>query len=186
VQQRDHAGVRFPPPLVFVVALLGASIADRVSPWPLTGVPGMPLRIAAALLIIAAALLATSAVLAFRRAHTTVLPALRPTTAIVERGPYRFSRNPMYLSMAIMHVGIALVMNSTYALFALPVVIAVIDVFVIRREERYLSAKFGSPTTRTAGGFDVGSSRPSTRLSASPRNYSRLSIDEPQSAIALP
>jgi protein-S-isoprenylcysteine O-methyltransferase Ste14 len=105
----------------------------------------MPLRIAAALLIIAAGGMATSAVLAFRRARTTVLPALRPTTAIVERGPYRFSRNPMYLGMAVAYVGVALIMNNTYGLLALPVVIAVIDVFVIRREERYLSTKFGDP-----------------------------------------
>ena len=145
MQQRDHAGVRFPPPLVFVVALLGAAAADQASPWPLIAVPSMPLHLAAALLIISAGALATLAVLAFRRARTTVLPALRPTTAIVERGPYRFSRNPMYLSMAIAYVGLALIMNSTYALLALPVVIALIDLFVIRREERYLSAKFGDP-----------------------------------------
>ena len=67
----------------------------------------------------------------------------RPTTAIVERGPYRFTRNPMYLAMAFAYVGLSLLFNNLWALALLPAVLLVIDVFVIRREERYLIAKFG-------------------------------------------
>jgi protein-S-isoprenylcysteine O-methyltransferase Ste14 len=58
--------------------------------------------------IVAAVLLGASAVLVFRQARTTVLPALRPTTAVVERGSYRFSRNPMYLSMTLGYIALAL------------------------------------------------------------------------------
>ena len=143
--KRDHAGVPFPPPLVLVLALLGAAAIERWRPSPLVATPGTLLATAGVALIVAAALLAASAVRVFRRARTTVLPALRPTTAIVERGPYRFTRNPMYLGMAIAYLGVAVIMNSTVALMMLPVVILVIDVVVIRREERYLSAKFGAP-----------------------------------------
>lgn len=143
--KRDHAGVPFPPPLVFVLALLGAAAIEWRRPWPLVATPGMLLATAGVVLTLAAVSLAASAVRVFRQAQTTVLPALRPTTAIVERGPYRFTRNPMYLGMTIAYLGVALIMNSTVALIMLPVVILVIDVFVIRREERYLSAKFAAP-----------------------------------------
>ena len=143
LRQRDHAGVLFPPPLVFALALVAAAVTDSRWPWPLVATPGALLAAAGALFIVAAGLLATSAVLVFRQARTTVLPALRPTTTIVERGPYRFSRNPMYLSMVLAYVGVSIIMNSIYAIAALPVVISVIHFFVIRREERYLSAKFG-------------------------------------------
>jgi protein-S-isoprenylcysteine O-methyltransferase Ste14 len=143
LRQRDHAGVLFPPPLIFVLPLVAAAVADSQWPWPLVATPGALLTMAGALFIVAAGMLATSALLVFRQARTTVLPALRPTTTIVERGPYRFSRNPMYLSMVLAYVGVSIIMNSIYAMAALPVLISVIHFFVIRREERYLSAKFG-------------------------------------------
>jgi protein-S-isoprenylcysteine O-methyltransferase Ste14 len=73
------------------------------------------------------------------------LPAGRPTTTIVEKGPYRFTRNPMYLAMSCAYLGLALVLNNLWALVLLPFVVLVVDRFVIRREESYLTAKFGDP-----------------------------------------
>ncbi|MFM0854367.1 methyltransferase family protein, partial [Escherichia coli] len=60
-------------------------------------------------------------------------------------GPYRFSRNPIYLGFAITYVGLAVAMDSWVALLLLLPCLAVVDRFVIAREERYLSAKFGAP-----------------------------------------
>ena len=84
----------------------------------------------------------------FRKANTTILPAGRPTTAIVARGPYRFTRNPMYLAMAFAYFGLSTVLNNAWALLFLPMVVAGIDRFVIRREERYLTQKFGEAYLR--------------------------------------
>jgi protein-S-isoprenylcysteine O-methyltransferase Ste14 len=66
----------------------------------------------------------------------------------VDRGPYRFTRNPMYLAMAVAYAGIAMLLNSVWALGMLPAVVAVVDRFVIPREERYLRAKFGETYVR--------------------------------------
>jgi protein-S-isoprenylcysteine O-methyltransferase Ste14 len=67
----------------------------------------------------------------------------KPTTAIVTTGPYRFTRNPAYLGMALVYVGIALLAEALWVLVPLPFVLAIIDRAVIAREERYLQRKFG-------------------------------------------
>ncbi len=67
----------------------------------------------------------------------------KPTSAIVTDGPYKFTRNPMYLSIALAYIGIAISFNSLMAMFSLPLVILVMQFYVINREEKYLERKFG-------------------------------------------
>jgi protein-S-isoprenylcysteine O-methyltransferase Ste14 len=101
--------------------------------------------VGAAFIVVGAGLLGTF-VQAFGRARTPVDP-YTPSQAIVTDGPYRLSRNPGYLGMALAYAGIAVVANAPWALVPLPVAIAVIDRGVIAREERYLERKFGSRYT---------------------------------------
>ncbi len=68
----------------------------------------------------------------------------RPTTAIVDSGPFGFTRNPIYLSFALAYVGVTLVRNALAPLLLLPVALGVIRRGVIEREERYLQRKFGA------------------------------------------
>ena len=84
---------------------------------------------------------------AFRRARTPVDP-YETTTAIVTGGPYRLSRNPGYLGMALTYAGICLLAGALWALVPLIGAVIVIDRGVIRREERYLQAKFGQEYLR--------------------------------------
>ena len=86
--------------------------------------------------------LAASAMILFFRARTSPLP-IKPTTAIVETGPYRFTRNPMYLGLGLLYLGITLWVDTLWPLLCLPLVIFLVQRFVIEREERYLEAKFG-------------------------------------------
>ncbi|MBO0720495.1 MAG: isoprenylcysteine carboxylmethyltransferase family protein, partial [Blastocatellia bacterium] len=74
----------------------------------------------------------------------TPVPGRRPTTAIVRSGPYRFSRNPIYLAFALFHLGIAVSLGSWWLLMTLAVSLSVIAISVVPREERYLEARFGS------------------------------------------
>ena len=82
------------------------------------------------------------AALHFRRLRTAIIP-FQPSTALVTSGPYRFTRNPMYLGMALIYVGAALLFDLRWALLLLPLVLLVIQTRVIALEERYLEAKFG-------------------------------------------
>ena len=76
------------------------------------------------------------------RAHTNVHPSL-PTTTLVVTGPFRFSRNPMYVARTVLYLGLAFWVNALCVLVALVPLLAIIHCGVVRREERYLATKFG-------------------------------------------
>lgn len=93
------------------------------------------------MVVLAAGALFISAVRTLRKAGTPV-PGNRPTTTIVPRGPYRFSRNPIYLAFTLFQVGLAAGVNSLGLLLALLPALALMALVVIPREERYLEARF--------------------------------------------
>jgi protein-S-isoprenylcysteine O-methyltransferase Ste14 len=141
----ESSGIRFPPPFLYVALLLLGLLLEELAPLP--RLPRTPSRlIAAALLAPGLGLLAWSLGL-FLRARTSPLP-MRPTTALVGSGPYRWTRNPMYLGMLLVYLGVALLFDLTWALVLSPAVVALVDRFVIRREELYLEAKFGEEYRR--------------------------------------
>ena len=96
--------------------------------------------IGAGVVLIAVGLFIT-AVRTFRAAGTPV-PGNRPTTTIVRTGPYRFSRNPIYLAFSALQVGIALWVGSLWLLITLVLALALMSFWVIPREERYLEARY--------------------------------------------
>ena len=137
----ETAGVIAPPPLLFVVPLTLALVVEHFRPWPF--LPQTLARVLGAALVLAGSGLALPAVFAFRRAGTHAEP-WKPTTAFVVRGPYRFTRNPMYVGMVLVNIGIAALANSLWPLLVLPVSVALVRWGVIAREERYLERKFGA------------------------------------------
>jgi protein-S-isoprenylcysteine O-methyltransferase Ste14 len=137
----DTAGVIAPPPLIYLGALgIGFGLDAAIGTGSLSPTTGVP---AGGALIVAGTGLLGSFVLAFGRARTPIDPSA-PSQAIVTDGPYRLTRHPAYLGMALTYAGIAIVANAPWALVPLPVAIAVIDRGVIAREERYLERKFGA------------------------------------------
>lgn len=72
----------------------------------------------------------------------------KPTNKILSSGPYAFSRNPMYVSMTLAYVGIALIVNVVWPLVFLPVAFIVLHYGVVLREEQYLERKFGDEYRR--------------------------------------
>jgi len=137
---RDTAGVVAPAPLIFAIPLLVALYEDRSHP-----LSAMPQRFATPIggvLIGIALIVLLASAIRFWKARTPLVP-YRPTTAIVETWPYSMSRNPIYLSMSLMYVGISLVFNTLWPLLLFPLVMLVMQRGVIEREERYLERKFG-------------------------------------------
>jgi protein-S-isoprenylcysteine O-methyltransferase Ste14 len=136
----DHAGVRFPPPFLYAIPLGIGLLIQRFYPAAI-----LPRGIALALGVPLVALglaLAAVAMASFVRARTSPIP-IKPTTAIVATGPYRFTRNPMYLGLALLYLGVTLWVDTLWPLLFLPLVLFTIQRTVIAREERYLEAKFG-------------------------------------------
>lgn len=143
--QADSPGVRVPPPLVFLGVL---GIGLTLSNWAPTAYLGSAIaRPLGGVLIAIGALLALSAFRAFFQAHTNIRPD-RPSSALVRTGPYRFTRNPMYLALTIMYAGIAVVNESLWSLLLLPLVVFLIRSKVIAREEAYMERRFGADYSR--------------------------------------
>jgi protein-S-isoprenylcysteine O-methyltransferase Ste14 len=142
---QDTPGVLAPPPLIFLVPIGTALLVDYLV--PAVRLPGPAPPMLGWCCIILGVLLMLSAVVAMRRARTAISP-YKASTALVARGPYRVSRNPIYVADALVYVGIALLMRSLLGLILLPVVVVVMNRGVIAREERYLEAKFGEEYER--------------------------------------
>lgn len=133
------AGVIAPPPLIYGIPLLAGLLLNHWLPWPLIAERA---TVPAGLALVALGFVAIPAILTFRKARTHPEP-WKPTKALVTVGPYRFSRNPMYVGFTLCYLGIATWQNSCWPMAALPVVLAVMQVGVIHREERYLEGLFG-------------------------------------------
>lgn len=136
-----HAGVHFPPPLWYLAGLAAGEGLHLWHPWYMTQ-GASPARVAAGMAGVAVYLaLFLGALTAFRRAHTTLIPN-KPAAAFVTNGPYRFTRNPMYVSLAAVYLGLSALANSWWPVVLLPLVIIAVDRMVIAREERYLASAF--------------------------------------------
>lgn len=84
----------------------------------------------------------TRAMVLFRR-HKTAIAPWHPSTALVTDGPYRRTRNPMYLGMASLFLGLTLSVGLLWGLAVLPLVMGVIDIWVVRPEEKHLEQVHG-------------------------------------------
>jgi protein-S-isoprenylcysteine O-methyltransferase Ste14 len=129
------------PPILFATAIAAGIVLHLAWPWSF-----MPRAVRwpiGVMLSIAGVALFVAAIRAFDAAGTPV-PGNRSTTAIVRSGPYRFSRNPIYVAFGLVHHGVAASFGSCWLLVTLAVSIGVSATCVVPCEERYLEARFGS------------------------------------------
>ena len=140
----DSPGIHFPPPLAYVIPLALGFLAFRQ--WPVGIVPGQYRPIIATIgwvFVLAALILLLPAYVAFLRARTSLLPH-KPARSIVQSGHYRWTRNPMYISITALSIGVAFVFNALWPLLLVAVSVAFTDRYIIPREEAYLERAFGS------------------------------------------
>ena len=126
------------PPIIFLSVILLGIALNWV--WPLRFLPST-LRLLGPLVILCAVLLFSLSLREFRAAGTSVRGSERSTT-IVRTGPYRFSRNPIYLSFSLLLIGLAVWLNDLWLLLMLVLAVGFIAAVVIPREERFLERNF--------------------------------------------
>jgi protein-S-isoprenylcysteine O-methyltransferase Ste14 len=137
----EHAGVKIPPPLIYVGIFVVGWLLQQLFPIP--ALPEVLSRAGGALFVGAGVGLCIWSIALFRQAQTSLVP-IKSSTALVITGPYRLTRNPMYLGLLLVYMGVALWSQVLWALLLAPGVIIVIQHQVIVREERYLEGTFGA------------------------------------------
>ena len=130
------------PPLLFFAVLVGGVVADWLRPLALLP-DGLATRLATGLPFFALAVaIGAPSLAAFRRSDSS--PRFgKSVTALVRRGPYRFSRNPLYLALLAVVLGFAFLLDNAWLAIGVPILFVVLDRLVIRREERFLLRLFG-------------------------------------------
>ncbi len=142
---KDNAGVIAPAPVIYGLGFALGLAAEFILPT----VP-LPRTVALWLGVVIIALsipIVISAFKALARARTT-FDARKPTSTIVSDGAFQYTRNPTYLSLTLLHVGLALVLGSPWVLLMVVPAVALTQWGVVLREERYLEAKFGEEYRR--------------------------------------
>ena len=145
---QDKAGVIAPPPLIYLGSLVFGLLLNRR--FPVTLLPPKTARNFGWPLLGGGVLLMGWFEWAMRRAGTPANP-YKPVSHVVTQGPFRYTRNPGYLAMATIYMGVAGLANALWAVLLLPVALIVVQRGVIEREERYLERKFGEEYLRYKG-----------------------------------
>ena len=133
------------PPAIYGAA---SAIAVVLAWWmPRTFIPDaliLPLRVIGVAIIVVGVVIVLAAARLFRRAGTPV-PPTEPTTVLVTGGIYRWTRNPMYLGLSLILLGIGFATGSVWFFIALVAAVFAVTKLAIEKEEVYLADKFGAP-----------------------------------------
>lgn len=140
----DNAGVIAPPPLIYAAGLIAGFGLHKVLPVRL--LPGTWAGLIGWPLILCSFIPGGWAAATMLRAKTNLDP-FHSTTAIVISGPFKYTRNPIYVSFGMLYLGISALVNSLTMLLPLPLVLMIMQRGVIEREEQYLERKFGAEYT---------------------------------------
>lgn len=140
--KNDSPGVYIPPPLFYVLIFLAAifiqkkvSINDAVFHLELTKVAGILLLVTASFFLI------TSLRKFFLSKNTLIL--IKPASSLQTNGIYNISRNPMYVGLAIVYLGITCLIGNWWNIILFPLLFLIIQEYIIKREEKYLERAFG-------------------------------------------
>lgn len=138
----DVAGVIALPPLIFLGFLAAAALFEVVVPLAVLGAHAFPRYLAGAVLAAGGSVMILMGTRRFQAAGTNIPPSL-PTTALVVDGIYRRTRNPLYLGMTLVYLGVGVAAGSIWAIVLVVPLLWIINSGVIVREESYLERKFG-------------------------------------------
>ena len=140
IQIKEHPQLIVNPFVIYIGIAALAALLQLLVPMPFIGF--LPARVTGVVIMLASFLLGLPALRKMFGAGTSPNPN-QPATALILSGPYRLTRNPMYIGLTLMYAGLVTFLQLPWGLLLTPVVIWLITVWVIRPEEQYLERKFG-------------------------------------------
>jgi protein-S-isoprenylcysteine O-methyltransferase Ste14 len=139
---KDRAHLPIPPPFFFVLCLGVGLLLEFIYPLQIVPMTKMARIIIGGAFLLLPAYFAISAFITLIKHRTPFNPST-PTLVIVQKGAFKFSRNPMYLALLLLIFGIAALLSSLWLFIAVPILFILLSNFAVRPEEIYLSQKFG-------------------------------------------
>ena len=140
---QDRPDIIFPPPLIFAILLGTGFFLDYLFPLKLYTISWLPRIIGSGIIFLFSGWLALASFRVLQKNKTPFDPS-KPTVVIIQEGPFRISRNPMYLSLLLLLLGVAVLTASIWMFLAVPLLLYVFVIGVVKPEEEYLKRKFGN------------------------------------------
>lgn len=140
--KKDNAGVYLPPPILYVAVFFLSILIQRYFPLPMGPIGSSLGSYLSVVFILIGIMFALPALIAFFKTKNTLI-TIKPATSLQTKGIYNISRNPMYVGLLSVYIGIALILGNWWTFLLIPLVIFVITRYVIIKEERYLERAFG-------------------------------------------
>jgi len=139
---RKHPGVYIPPPLIYMAFFVLSFLPQRLYPLDDRALHESVVKAFGTLLFLICLLLSVSALRRFLLTKNTLV-TIRPARSLETSGIYSLTRNPMYLSLVFLYSGLGIFIGNWWTLILLPVLIGVVQLYVINKEEQYLQDAFG-------------------------------------------
>ncbi len=141
-KKQDNPGVLIPPPLIYTVIFLISIFVQNLVPITENYLKAFSTFAAGLVLIALSLIFVIPAVVKFIRTKNTLV-TIKPAESLQTSGVYSFTRNPMYLGLLLLYLGLALTNGNWWTLILIPVLIFVVNIYIIKNEEKYLERAFG-------------------------------------------
>jgi len=138
-------GIKLPPPIIYLAALIIGVVLDDF--WPFSPLSEIWGHIIGSVLILVSILLVPTFLIQFKKAGTT-FDVRKSATTLITNGPYRYSRNPAYISLTLLYLGLGAFFHNAWIIVIVIPVLLIMDLWIVRKEERHLEAKFGEEYLR--------------------------------------
>lgn len=139
---KDNPEVYIPPPLLYAAVFILAVLIQKVVPLNKEFFYTSTSDIIGAVFILVSLFFNFPALIQFLKSKNTLI-TVKPANTLQTSGIYSVSRNPMYLSLLLIYTGLSFIIGNWWNLILLPVLIFIVQEYVIKREEKYLSRRFG-------------------------------------------
>ena len=140
--KEDSPGVYIPPPLIYILIFLAAVFIQKKFPLNNSLFHQQFTKIAGVLFLLTALFFSVRSLRQFFLSKNTLVP-IKPASSLQTHGIYSVTRNPMYVSLALVYLGISCFIGNWWNIILFPLLLLIVQEYIIKREEKYLERRFG-------------------------------------------